>query len=233
MKPALFALATIGALAGACRGADPSPPTAAPTTLRALYGVDRPRAIVASKTALVLVDYQEEFFRGPLPVVGAREAVGRASTLLAWARTNGLLVVHARNVAARPNSLLFDAASPNVEIVPALAPSPGELVLTKSMAGAFSRTDLDRTLRDRGVDTLVVGGIMTHLAVDTTARDAMVLGFRVVVAGDACATRALPSATGGAPVEAADVHRAALASLADRFADVLSTHEVVALPIVR
>jgi nicotinamidase-related amidase len=109
-----------------------------------------------------------------------------------------------------------------------LQPRDGELVRTKRLAGAFSRTDLDGSLRALGVDTLVCAGIMTHLALDSSVRDAAVLGYRVLVAGDACATRALPSWHGDGPIDAEDVHRTALAALADRFADVRTTDALVA-----
>ncbi len=230
MSPRHLRGVLVAALLAGC--ASP-PPTAPPVTLRALYGARPPAALAPAKTALVLVDFQEEFFRGPLPVVGAADAVDRAASLLAWARRSGIVVAHVRNVSSRPGSRLFDASSPNVAIVPALAPLPEELVVTKSMAGAFSRTDLDARLRSQGIETVIVAGIMTHLAVDTSARDAMVLGYRVIVAADACATRALPSPIGGPQIDARDVHRTALASLADRFADVLDARAIASLPLER
>jgi hypothetical protein len=57
-----------------------------------------------------------------------------------------------------------------------------------------------------------------------------VLGYHVVVASDACTTRPLRDIDGGV-VDAATVHRVALASLADRFADVMPASRVVALPL--
>ena len=103
---------------------------------------------------------------------GGAAAVERAAALLAWARERDLLVVHVRNLAERADAPIFRAGSPTSEIVPALTPQSDELVLTKHMAGAFSKTELDLTLRAREIGTVIVAGIMTHLAVDTTARDA-------------------------------------------------------------
>jgi nicotinamidase-related amidase len=120
-----------------------------------------------------------------------------------------------------------------------LRPRPGNLVVRKRMAGAFSRTSLDADLRARGVDTLIVAGLMTHLAVFSTANDAMVLGYHVIVAGDATATRALPGAastTGDREAEVVDptvLQRAALAAMADRAADVMLARAVMALPVSR
>jgi nicotinamidase-related amidase len=110
-------------------------------------------------------------------------------------------------------------------------------VVTKAAAGAFTRTDLDTRLHERGIRSLVVAGLMTHLAVDCTARDAALLGYAVVVASDATATRDLPSVEAGprarerrmdgpSRVEHALVQQVALASLADRFADIATTQAI-------
>jgi nicotinamidase-related amidase len=130
-------------------------------------------------------------------------------------------------VAQSAKSPLFTPGSHATDFVAELAPAPGESVVTKSAAGGFTKTDLDGILKDHGVDVLVVAGLMTHLAVDSTARDGTLLGYRVVVVADATATRALPDPSGGAPIPAGVVQRAALASLADRFADVMRTSDIV------
>jgi nicotinamidase-related amidase len=203
----------------------------APTTLRALYGLKAPERFERAKTALVLVDFQEEFFSGKLRLPhGARAAV-HAAELLEWARHQGILVVHVRNVVARPGSPIFAPDSPTSRIIRSLTPGVGEAVVTKSMVGAFSRTELDRELRARQIDTILVAGLMTHLAVQATAIDATVLGYRVVVASDASATRALPGAGGYTGVDAELLQRAALAGMADRVADVLPVRQITRLQV--
>ncbi len=203
---------------------------AAPTTLRARYGLEPPTTLHSAKTALLLVDFQEEFVHGKLPLPKARAAIEHAAQLAAWARRSGIWVVDVQNIVTRPGSPLFAPGSPSSAFVPELAPRIDDLVLVKSMAGAFSKTNLDAQLRARGIDTLIVAGLMTHLAVATTASDGMVLGYHVLVAADATATRALPGAPGGAAVDVATMQRAALATLADRVADVLPTASILALP---
>jgi nicotinamidase-related amidase len=74
--------------------------------------------------------------------------------------------------------------------------------------------------------------LMTHMCVDSTARDAVHRGYLVVVACDACATRDLPG-TGGAVIPARVVHEATLAALADRFADVVETQVVIGNLLLR
>jgi nicotinamidase-related amidase len=204
-----------------------------PTTLRRLYGLGQIDRLHRARTALVLVDFQEEFFSGGLKLPDARAALENAARLLRWARESGITVAHVRNVGAK-GARLFAADSPRADFAPAARPLAGELVITKSMAGGFTRTDLDDQLRRRGVDTIIVSGLMTHLAVDSTVRDGLVLGYRVVLPSDASASRDLPAvegAQGALLLDHRTVHEVSLAALADRFADVLPTEAVVALPL--
>ena len=204
-----------------------------PSTLRARYGLRPPPAIDPRRAALLLVDMQREFLDGALPVPGAAQAVASAARLLAWARSHALKLVFVRQVAARPDAPLFAPGSSGVEPAPGISPLDGELVLDKAMAGAFSRTELATELKGSGIAQVVVAGIMTHLAVDTTVRDATVLGFQVLVATDATATRSLPGPRGDGIIDSATLQRAALAALADRFADLLTTEELLSLPVAR
>lgn len=198
-----------------------------PVTLRSLYGVEPPPRWEPARTALVLVDFQQEFFSGKLALPEAPAALRHAAQLTAWARRSGLMLVHVRQVAKSATSPVFAPGSPGTRDVTALEPRAGELSVNKSMLGAFSGTDLHEQLRGRGVDTLIVAGLMTHLAVQVTATDATALGYHVIVAADAVATRALPGAAGAETVSAELVQRATLATLADRVADVLTTPQIV------
>ena len=209
----------------------------APFTLRALYRLAPPSALRAAHTALLLVDVQREFVNGGLPLPSSRAAIQSAAELAAWARRSGILVILVHNVIDRPGSPLFRRGSAGAGFIAELAPRAGDLVIEKATGGAFSRTNLDAELRARGIDTLIVGGFMTHLAVLTTASDAGILGYHVVVAADATATRALPGTAGpgqeraSAGVDAAEQQRAALATIADRVADVMLGAAIRKIPV--
>jgi nicotinamidase-related amidase len=69
-----------------------------------------------------------------------------------------------------------------------------------------------------GKKQLIVAGFQTHMCISSTVRAALDLGYRTTVIADAAATRDLPDPTGGPAFAAAELHRAALAGLADRFA---------------
>lgn len=74
------------------------------------------------------------------------------------------------------------------EVLDELAPAPGDLVLTKRASSAWNGTDIDIILRARGVDHVIVCGVVTNGCVLTTAIDAWDRGYRVTVPQDACAT---------------------------------------------
>jgi biuret amidohydrolase len=93
-----------------------------------------------------------------------------------------------------PNSplwrTLFDCVclmegTPAVELIDELARRPDESLVRGQAANGFDRTVLD-TLRVAGVDTLVLVGIATDVAVESTARAASDLGYRTIVVSDAC-----------------------------------------------
>ena len=69
-----------------------------------------------------------------------------------------------------------------------LEPRDGEPVIQKPRYDAFLRTTLEDDLRARGVDTVVVGGVITNCCVDTTARSAFMRGFGVLVLEDCVGT---------------------------------------------
>jgi nicotinamidase-related amidase len=82
-------------------------------------------------------------------------------------------------------SLLLEG-TPAVEVIDDLAPRPGEPLVSGQATSGFDRTELDTILRQAGVDTLVLVGIATDVAVESTARAACDLGYWTIVVSDAC-----------------------------------------------
>lgn len=102
-------------------------------------------------------------------------------------------------------------------IVSALAPRSDELVINKTTYGTFNSTGLDRTLRNLGITTLVIGGVVTNVCVETTARDAADLGYDVILVDDACAAYS------------PEIHDATLLSFQGPFGRVRTTDDVLVL----
>ena len=77
-----------------------------------------------------------------------------------------------------------------IDLTPGLA-EPGDILITKSTWGAFFRTDLDAELKSRGIRTIVLGGVATHIGVEATARQAWELGYELVIASDVTTSMAV------------------------------------------
>ncbi|HEY5791628.1 MAG TPA: cysteine hydrolase family protein [Gammaproteobacteria bacterium] len=177
-------------------------------------------------TALLLVDLQNDYFRGgALELVGSDAAVGQAARLLAAWRAAGRPVVHVRHLSLRPGATFFLPGTPGAEIHPGVHPEAGEPVVEKHFPNSFRDTELQQTLQGRGVEALVICGAMSHMCIDATTRAAFDLGYRCSVAADACATRDLEFA--GRRVAAADVHAAFMAALAAPYARVAGAAELL------
>ena len=163
-------------------------------------------------TTLILIDLQNDYFSGgKMELVGSPAAVGQAARLLAFFRDRGWPVAHVQHVSTRPGASFFLPDTDGVRHHASVAPAAGETLVVKHFPNAFRETDLLEKLRALGADQLVVAGMMTHMCVDAGVRAAADLGFPVLLASDACATRDL--SFGGATVPAAQVHAAFLAAL--------------------
>lgn len=193
--------------------------------------------IEPGRSAIVAVDWQDD-------VVGADGAFASmfhaevernnvipvAAGLLDGARAAGVTVFYSR-AAFQPgypelvaNIPLFSTVkelgclvdgTAGAAIIDKLAPRTGDVVLTHHRVSCFHGTELDVTLRGAGVDTVILTGVATNLAIESTARAGADLGYRILVVADACSTTSEPA------------HDASLASLA-MFAQIVSATSLLA-----
>lgn len=194
-----------------------------PLTLLQIAGAS-PRPATLADSVLVIVDAQNEYMSGKLPLAGIGGAVTQISRLLAAARAAGTPVIHVVQHSA-PGRPVFDPQTPFAEIVPELTPIPTEEIIVKRLPNSFSGTVLEARLKAIAAATgrkgIILVGFMTHMCVSATARAALDLGVAATVVAAACATRDLPNPFGGV-VAARTVHETALAELADQFAAVVA-----------
>jgi nicotinamidase-related amidase len=152
-----------------------------------------PLTTLDATAALVVIDLQKGIVAMPTaqPI---SEVVARSARLAeAFRRRNRPVVLV--NVTGRAPGRT-DAGSPNfsfppdwTEFVPELEPQPGDVVVSKQRIGAFLGTDLDETLRQRGVTQIFLTGVATSFGVESTARSASDLGYNVVFVVDAMTDR--------------------------------------------
>lgn len=193
-----------------------------------------------ARTALVVVDMQKAFVQSgkPSEVSHAQDIVPNINRLAAALRDAGGTVawiittfpetiaddwssfiggtydkVHASRVAEQ----LYEGADGHA-LWPEMDRRDGDLTVAKNRFSAFlpGASDLAEILRARGVESVIITGTLTNVCCESSARDAMMRNFNVIMAGDGNATYS-------------DViHNASLNSMAITFADIMSTDEIIA-----
>jgi len=119
--------------------------------------------------------------RGAGGVVGYVRVAFEDADLESFPPTSGM----GKRVGASGRALHND--SPSTAVHERVAPEPGDIIVRKVRVGAFSTTNLDAQLRERGVDTLILAGISTSGVTLSTVRDASDRDYRVLVLSDATA----------------------------------------------
>ena len=143
-----------------------------------------------------------QFFRAEVERTGVIDVAKR---LIDGAHENGVRVVYTRvafqdgygdlvtNIpllgAVAQMSCLVDGTAAT-EIIDELKPEADDWISTNPKVSAFAASDLDEKLKGAGIDTVVVFGVATNISVESTARSAGDLGYRVIVVDDACSAAA-------------------------------------------
>ncbi|MBU1612260.1 MAG: cysteine hydrolase [Proteobacteria bacterium] len=178
-------------------------------------------------TALMIIDLQNDYFPGgSFPLPGAAPAGAKAAQLLAAFRQQGRPVVHVQHESLAPGSTFFLPDTEGVAIHASVRPQGDETVIIKQRPNSFLGTGLEALLRERGIKSLVVCGMMTNMCVDAGVRAASDMGFACQLVHDACAAADL--SFGGVDVPAAKVHAAFVAALGFGYAQVVSCEEYLA-----
>ncbi|MRH92416.1 isochorismatase family protein [Nocardia sp. SYP-A9097] len=169
------------------------------------------------------------------PIWRLSEVVGECADLLAAARSDGIPVVYSRQVtspagvlAANPRAARHQRSRasrlPGVsavqrewrsQIIDAVAPASGDLVLEKTRHSFFAYTELDPILRSLGVQRLLVAGLQTNVCVEATVRAALERNYEVAVAEDAVST------------DGPDLHHGALNSMRVLYVEVAPWRELI------
>ena len=173
--------------------------------------------------ALIIIDMQRGMLEAAAGERNNPDAPARIAELLEAWRQARAPVVHVRHI-SRATHTLFAPGQPSVEFQPPLKPLPAEHVVEKNVPDAFINSGLERWLRVRDIQSLVIVGVSTNNSVEATARSAGNLGFTTHVPADGCFTLAKTDYN-GVLRSADEVHAMALANLQDEYAQVISSHE--------
>ncbi|WP_428484153.1 isochorismatase family protein [Rhodopila sp.] len=197
--------------------------------------------LVAARTAHVVVDLQNGFMApGAVCEIGsAREIVPNVNRISQALRDAGGQVVYLQNTvdaeAIRTWSTYFDhfctparrqrmietfaPGSHGHALWPGLDVQPRDLIVRKSRFGAFApgASDLHAILQERGVDSLIITGTATQVCCESTARDAMMLNYKVFFVADGNATFTDQE------------HNGTLSAMAHTFCDVIGTQELIGM----
>ena len=197
------------------------------------------------KTALLIIDMQNTFCLPGAPgeVPTARDVVPEINDLVEKLRPFGvpifwILHTNTLNDGISDWEVFFNHVVRNSDVrqrmVESLAPESqkvwddlivkdGDVTIIKNRYSAFAHgsSTLERVLRSRGIDTVLVGGTKTNVCCDSTARDAMMLDFKAVMVSDCCAA------------SSDEEHLASLETFIQQFGDVMTSEEVIARIIRR
>jgi len=161
------------------------------------------------KTALLLIHWQKEIAAPggrnseDMPErLRAQGILKRTQAVLEATRNRGMLVAYINGVHAPGYPELGARTVPlaamliargamqkgtwGVEVIDELKPVDGEIVIDNYSSSGFCGTPLDLILRNHGITNLVISGIATHVAVESTTRDAFNMGYTVYTLEDCC-----------------------------------------------
>lgn len=176
--------------------------------------------------ALILIDIQNIYFtEGGYQLYHPENAARNAAKLLQYFRQRKQPIIHVKH--------LFEATGYQ-ETIDYLrdfhhyvTPMPKETVIEKHYPSAFLGTKLQEELQSLGIRELVIGGMMTHMCIDTTVRASQEYGYPVTLIEDACTTKALSYHS---ETIAADlVHKTFIASLQPIFAKVMTADTFISM----
>jgi len=174
---------------------------------------------------LIIIDMQKGM---STPAAGVRNNPDAEQTigqlLQSW-RDRSAPVVHVRHISRTPGSPFWPGQS-GVEFQSALAPLDTEHVVEKNVPDAFIHSGLERWLRVRNINSLVIVGVSTNNSVESTARTAGNLGFDVTVVSDACFAFAKADYEGNKRT-AAEVHAMSLANLQGEYATIIDSEQLL------
>jgi nicotinamidase-related amidase len=176
------------------------------------------------KRALLLIDVQNEYVTGNLPIEypPLTTSLKNIEAAIKTAQSHSIPIVVVQQMAPE-TSPIFAKGSHGWELHPVVASLKPDLLVHKQLPSALAGTQLAQWLKKEGIDTLTVTGYMTQNCNESTIRQATHEGWAVEFLHDAAGTVSFRNSQG--LLKAEDMHKAACVVLQSRFAAVMTTQE--------
>jgi nicotinamidase-related amidase len=175
------------------------------------------------RRALLVIDVQNEYFTGALPITYPKGSFKNILNIIEAAKRNGIIVIAIQHTAPQKDSKTFVRGSLEWELHEEITMLGYDYLIEKNLPGSFTGTNLEQILLQHEIDAVTICGYMTQMCCDTTARQALHLGYTVEFLSDATGTLDISNYAG--KVSAEELHRAILVTQAMRFSKVISADD--------
>lgn len=178
------------------------------------------------RKALLIIDVQNEYFTGRLPVTypAPEESLAHMLELMRRAQALQMPIIVIQHTAQTGETFLYK--SEGWQLHPSIAKMPYDYLIEKTKPSSFYATALNDILEQDGISDLVIAGYMTQMCCDTTAREAFHRGYGVEFLSDATGTIDIYNDVG--TISSRDLHHATLMAQSLRFSRILSTKKWLA-----
>jgi nicotinamidase-related amidase len=145
--------------------------------------------------AIIIVDLLNDFVTGELKVERAQKIIQPLRKLVEAGRKNGVPVIYSNDAHYKMDHEVVHKwgghaikGTPGAEVIPQLVPKKEDFIVEKRTYSGFYETGLEPLLRSlyqgRGVKTIILGGLHTHICIRHTSADAFFRGYKIVIARD-------------------------------------------------
>lgn len=179
------------------------------------------------KQALIIIDVQNDYFPGgKFALANTSVSLQNTLKLQSYFRSKQLPIFYIQHIKTDLNANFFAKGTLGVEIHSQLLPihHQYEYIITKAFPNSFYQTDLQQELQKEKIEQLVICGMMSHMCIDSTTRQACEFDYQPILIHDACTTCDLKFE--GKIISAQTVHNSFMSALMN-FAQIKSCYEFI------
>ena len=177
------------------------------------------------KEALLVIDVQNEYFTGKLPITWPPKSLENILTAMDYAHASHVPVVVIQHTNLAPEAMTLRKGTTGWELHDEVKRRHADVLIEKNLPGSFTGTNLEEWLQERKISTVTIAGYMTQMCCDTTARQAFHRKYAVNFLADATGTLSVTNSAG--TITDADLHRAILVTQQMKFSRVIPTGQWV------